>query len=519
MTERKIKLMDIRGLLMHFRAQSSDRQIQRDTGLNRRTIKRYRAWAASQGLLEGDLPAPEELAARLQASLPEKTPPQNASSAQSYRQEIQKLLESEVEIAAIYQRLSERGFSGSYAAVYRLARQIKPAKKHQNTATRVERQPGQEAQVDFGYAGRMIDPETGQLRKAWAFVMILSWSRHQYVEFVWDQKIETWLRCHRNAFEFFGGVTARVVLDNLKTAILKAIYDDPQVQTSYQECALHYGFLLAPCRVATPEHKGKVEQGGVHYVCRNFLGGRTPTTITQANQDVRRWCLTTAGLRIHGTTCEAPLKRFTETEKARLKPLPSSPYDLAVWKKVKVYRDCYVSFEHAFYSVPYRLYPGWVWICGGTHQVRIYTLDYELKATHERATQPGQRLTHPDHIPPEKLPGLLQTRESVLEEAQQIGPATAQVVRDLLEHPVLDRLSTAGRLVRLANQYSQERLEAACQKALSYGDGSYKTVKGILKQGVESQAAPLPVEIPPATTFARTMPELVGELAEVASWN
>lgn len=320
-------------------------------------------------------------------------------------------------------------------------------------------------------------------------------------------------------YAYINGVPARVVLDNLKTAIVKAIRDDPQVQYTYQECALHYGFLLAPCAVATPEHKGKVEQGGVHYVVRNFLGGRTPTMITEANGDVRRWCLTTAGQRIHGTTFEAPLKRFEETEKACLKPLPASPYDLAVWKKVKVYRDCYVSFDHAFYSVPHRLYPGWVWLCGGTTSVRIYALDYTLQATHERATQPGQRITHLDHLPTEKLPGLLQTRESVLEDAQKAGPATHQVVQELLDHPVLDRLSTAGRLVRLANQFGAERLEAACQKALAFGDGSYKTIKGILKQGTEGQIMPLSVAIPPATAFARSTAELVGELVEVQSWN
>jgi transposase len=519
MTERKLKLMDIRALLLHLRAQASDRQIQKDTGLNRRTIKRYREWAQVQGLLDGSLPAPEDLATRLQATLPEKTPPQNSSSAQDYREQIQQLLNEKVEVAAIYQRLTERGFTGSYSSVYRLARTIQP--RHPETATRVERQPGEEAQVDFGYAGRMLDPHTGQLRKAWAFVMLLSWSRHVYVEFVWDQKVETWLRCHRNAFEFFGGVPARVVLDNLKAAIVQAIWDDPQVQASYQECAAHYGFLLAPCRVRTPQHKGKVEQGGVHYVCRNFLGGRTPTQITQANREVRLWCLTTAGLRDHGTTHEAPLKRFEQVEKSRLKPLPASPYDLAVWKKVKIYRDCYVSFEHAFYSVPNRMYPGWVWICGGSRQVRIYDLTYHLRATHERARRPGERLTHPDHLPAEKLPALIQTRESIQAEADAMGPATAQIVRELLEHPILDRLPTAGRLVRLAQKHTPQRLEAACRKAMGYADPSYKTVKGILKQGTETQALPplWPVEIPPATTFARNSTELVGALLEVPSWN
>ena len=104
--------------------------------------------------------------------------------------------------------------------------------------------------------------------------MTLSWSRHQYVEFVFDQKVATWLRCHVNAFAYLGGIPKRVVIDNLKAGITKACWEEPQVQHAYGECAEHYGFLIAPCRPATPQHKGKVEQGGVHYVKRNFLGGR-----------------------------------------------------------------------------------------------------------------------------------------------------------------------------------------------------------------------------------------------------
>ena len=122
---------------------------------------------------------------------------------------------------------------------------------------RVEVKPGEEAQVDFGYAGRMIDPADGSLRKAWVFTMVLSFSRHQYVEFVFDQKVETWLALHQHAFAYFGGVPERVVLDNLKAAIVRACWDDPQVQRSYRECAEHYGFLISPCRPGTPEHKGK----------------------------------------------------------------------------------------------------------------------------------------------------------------------------------------------------------------------------------------------------------------------
>ena len=118
--------------------------------------------------------------------MPERLPPQNISSVEPYRKLVEKLVDQGVEIAAIRQRLEERGFDGSYAAVYRFVRRIKPLRGE--ATVRVERAPGNEGQVDFGYAGKMIDPETGKLRRTWAFVMTLAWSRHQYVEFVFDQR-------------------------------------------------------------------------------------------------------------------------------------------------------------------------------------------------------------------------------------------------------------------------------------------------------------------------------------------
>lgn len=184
--------------------------------------------------------------------------------------------------------------------------------------------------------------------------MTLSWSRHQYVEFVFDQQLQTWLRLHRNALAFFGGVPERVVIDNLKAAIVRACWHEPEAQQAYRECAEHYGFLIAACGPRMPRHKGKVEQGGVHYVKRNFLGGRERTTISQANRDVLRWVRTTAGLRVHGTTRERPLDRF-DLERAALRPLPATPYDLAIWKQVRLHRDCHVVFENAYYSAPFRL--------------------------------------------------------------------------------------------------------------------------------------------------------------------
>lgn len=510
-------IMDIRELLLHIRAGSSNRQIERDTGVDRRTVKRYLGWAKEQCLLEEPLPPLGDLLALLEQTMPAHCPPQNTSSVEPYRDLVAQLVKENVEIAAIRCRLEERGYTGSYSAVRRFVRKIKP--RTPEATVRVERKPGEEAQVDFGYAGRMIDPVTEALSRTWAFVMTLSWSRHQYAEFVFDQKVETWLRLHRNAFEWFGGVPQRVVIDNLKAAIIKATWDDPEVQQSYRECAEHYGFLIAPCRPRTPEHKGKVEQGGVHYVKRNFLGGRQPTTITRANQDVLVWCNSTAGLRIHGTTKEKPLVRFQETERARLQPLLETPYDMAVWKKVKVHRDCYVEFDKAYYSVPYRLIEQEVWVCGGIQQVRIYTTKHELVATHDRARRPGERLTHLDHLPPEKVPGLTLDREDCLANATEIGAATLQVVQTLLDDPVLDRLPTVGRLLRLHQKFGDERLEAACERALYFGDPAYKTIKRTLTQGLENEPLPTPVPSPEATAFVRSAEELVGDLLGGESWN
>jgi len=509
--------MDVREILIQLRAHASDRQISRDMGIARQTVKRYRQWAETHGLLEGDMPDLEALRSLLDETLPEKNPPQNISSVENYRDMVEKMVKAEVETSAIWERLKERGFQGSYASVYRFVQHIEPAK---NQATvRVERKPGEEAQVDFGYVGKMIDPETGKLRKAWAFVMTLSWSRHQYVEFVWDQSVATWLKLHVNAFAFFGGVPERIVPDNLKAAILKACWEEPQAQTSYRECAEHYGFRIAPCRPRTPEHKGKVEQGGVHYVKRNFLGGREPTSLPQANRDVQRWCKETAGQRIHGTVKEKPLERFENIEKSRLKSLPATPYDLTIWKQAKLHRDCYVVFEGSYYSAPFRLVGQQLKICAGTRLVRLYNAKYELVATHERAARAGERRTHPDHLPPEKLPGLMLDRETCLDEARAIGVSTAQVIEALLADPVMDRLPSAGRLLRLRNRYGEERLEAACRRALAFGDPGYKTVKRILSAGLEQQPVPVVVELPAATTFARSTEELVGALAEVSAWS
>lgn len=527
MSARRLDPMDIRQLLLHMRDNQSDRAIARDTGLDRRTVQRYRRWATEHHLLTDPLPSIEELQPLIAASLDSPNPPQNTSTVEPYRGLVIELRQRYVEIAAIYQRLTERGYCGSYSSVWRFVHSLEP--QLPDATVRVETKPGEEAQVDFGYAGLMRDPQSGQLRKSWAFVMTLSFSRHCFVRFVFDQTIASWIDCHKAAFHFFGGVPGRLVIDNLKSGITQACWEDPQVQATYRECAEHYGFRISPCRPRTPEHKGKVESG-VHFVKRNFLGGREPGCIRQANSNVRHWCLTTAGQREHGTTHEAPTARFEQSERRRLRPLPSSDYDLAVWKMAKLGRDCYVNFENAYYSAPFRLIGQQLRVRGGSKGVCIYTQAFELVATHERASRAGERATHQDHLPPYKLPGLTITREGAAIQAADIGPSTGQVVEGWLADPVLERLHLVGRLLLLREKYGDGRLEASCARALRFDDPNYRTIVRILEQGLDGQPAPSMAMAAPgptsAFTFIRSAAELVGGLFGAkegggggASWN
>lgn len=510
--------MEIREILRQIRAGESDRAIRRNMGVHRSTVRKYREWAEAEGLLEGSLPPLEEVQARLGAAFPETPPPQHVSSVEPYRAQVEQLRREGARISAIHARLREQGFSGTYAAVQRFVHRLEPAQV--DVTVRVECAPGEEAQVDFGYAGYLLD-EVGQRRKAWMFVMTLSHSRHQYVEFVFDQRVPTWLELHRHAFEFFGGVPKRVVTDNLKAAIVRASWDgsDPQVQWAYRECAEHYGFLIAPCRPRTPQHKGKVERG-VDYVRTNFLPGHRDQLIGVINREARQWCLTTAGMRKHGTTKQHPLVCFEQVECAALLPLPEAPYEWATWKQVRLQRDCYVAFDQAYYSAPFRYVGQRVLVRGSHHTVKIYTTTYELIATHSRAAQPGERVTLLDHLPPAKVKGLVWNAETALDHALSIGTATAATVQHILADRVVDPLPKAKRLLALATPYGPERLEAACARALAFGDPAYLTVKRILQQGLETH---LPdetlIDWPPATTFARSQVDLVGSaLQAVHPW-
>jgi transposase len=481
---------DIREVLWRLSKGQSERAIALDLGMSRNTVAGYRAWATAEGVLGRGLPDEPELARRLAERSARRAGPQEVSKAAAHEDRIGELLEQGVEAKAIWQILQdERQFTGSYSSVKRFVRGLKASTASRRAVVRVEVEPGEEAQVDFGYAGRLVDPRSGKLRRAWVFVMVLSFSRHMYAQLVFDQAIATWIRLHVAAFEYFGGVPLRVVLDNLKAGIVKACLYDPEIQRTYRELCRHYDVVARPCRPRKPEHKGKVEKGGVHYVKRNALAGRSFADVDEANRHLVRWCTELAGRRLHGTTQQVPLEVFESVERAALRPLPTDRWEPCEWKACRLHQDCYAIFDRAYYSAPHRLVSQPLMLRATDRLVQIFH-DHELVAVHPRATRPGERMTIREHLPPDKAAWFDVTPDGCRQRAQSIGPAAARFVERLLGERPLDRLRGAQRVVTLAERYGARRVDAACARALHFDEVRVRTVKSILADGLDFQSLP-----------------------------
>lgn len=295
----RLKVQQIEEIVHRLRQGQSERSIGRDLGCARETVRRYAGLARDRGYLAQSSPAPSlaDLAASSHDLYVVRR--SNVSSVEPYRSIVKEMLKNQAEAVAIHSRLRKNhGYTGSYSAIRRFIAHLVPSTPE--GIVRIEVAPGKQAQVDFGTVGKMWCPVKKRLLTAYCFVMTLSWSRHLFVRFVFDQRIPTWLECHRLAFEAFGGVPEEIVIDNLKAAVLEASLNDPVLSLPYSRAARHYGFLVHPCRPRTPEHKGKVESD-VHYVKRNFIPSEDIADINDANKKVAVWVSEEAGLRIHGT--------------------------------------------------------------------------------------------------------------------------------------------------------------------------------------------------------------------------
>lgn len=467
-----------RQALLRMRQGDSDRDLARSRLMGRRSAAALRALAEERSWLgsEAVLPNDAEIAAAIKIP---KRARSTVSQLEPLRAQIASWYGQGVSGVVIHTALKrEHGYTGSYSSVRRVLLSLQSVQPP-DTTVRLSFAPGEAAQVDFG-AGPMLADSAGRVRRTWAFVMTLCFSRHQYVEFVWDQTVATWLGCHRRAFEWFAAVPCRTIIDNAKCAITKACVHDPQVQRSYADCAEGYGFRIEACPPHDPQKKGIVESG-VKYLKGNFLPLRSFRDMADLNAQAKRWVMEEAGIRRHGTTGEAPLTLFG-AERPMMRPLPAIAPDLGVWSQVSVHRDCHVQFDRAFYSAPYRLVGKRLWLKASDGMVTLYE-GFHPVAAHGRASHPGQRRTLADHLPPNARTFFAHDRAWCLQQAERIGPACTELVAQLLADHIVERLRAAQGVLRLEKPYSAPRLEAACARALAHESPFYRTVKGILAGG------------------------------------
>jgi transposase len=485
MARRQITVNEMVEIIYQWHQGKSLKGIQRSLGVDRNTVRKYVEMAQAVGVRPGEsFPEETELIGGVNAlidrSLRRQTPVRDLIT--PHQDWIEELLKDPRMTAKQVWRLfkEEKGISMGYCTMKRYLRSQFQFGVSRVTV-RLEVEPGSQAQVDLGYVGQMMDPATGKLRKAWAFIMSLSYSRHRFVRFIFRQDVGNWIDSHRRAFEFFGGVPETVVIDNLKTGVLKADLYDPTLNRAYAEMERHYGFVVDPTKIATPRHKGKVERS-VPVVRKHLLAGRNFRHIEEANQRALHWCKEEIGMEIHGTIQRKPWEVFVREEGPRLKPLPTEPFECPEWKKCTVHPDHHIVFERSYYSLPSRYIGQEVWGRGDHKLVQIFLKGERIK-THIRAPSPGTWRTDPSDYPPQKLAYLMATPTYCRKKAQEVGPQTEALIQKILSDHAMRNLRKAQAILRLAERYGQASMEAAAQRALFFGNFHYRSLKTILEKG------------------------------------
>jgi hypothetical protein len=386
-----------------------------------------------------------------------------------------------LQLTKVHQLLSRDGIEVSYSSLHRYAVERCGFGRSRATVRRAEVRPGELAEVDFGRLGRVFDPERQRHRMAWALVVTLGYSRHQYVHVTYTQKLVDLIDGLEDTWEFLGGCPERAVLDNLTPAVRKPDRYDPFFQRTFEEYARHRGFVIDAAVVGHPKGKPVVERS-VPYVRENFFRGEQWMDLAHVQREARRWCLEVAGMRRHGTTQQHPLVVFEQEEKQALRRVQGERFDTPQWAECLVHPDHHIQFLKALYSVPTRYLRKKVTVRGDRSLVRVYFKGQLIK-THP-VQPPGGRNTDYEDYPPELEPYARRDPDRMIRQACKMGAQTGRFMQRLLEGPFpWSKLRQAQKLMRLAAKYSNVRVEAACHRALAFDLINVKRVERILLQG------------------------------------
>src|SRR5262252_729331 len=405
-----------------------------------------------------------------------RTPRPHTSTLDPFKPEIVRLLERYPYSAAqAFQRLREHGFAGSYGLVKTYVHTVRPTR--QPAFLKLAFAPGECAQVDWGMFGSV---PVGQTRRQLSFfVMVLCYSRLLYVEFTVSQTMEHFLACHQHAFDCFGGIPHKVMVDNLKSAVLKrAVGDAPVLNPKYLDFATHYGFTITPCNVGKGNEKGRVENG-VGYVKKNFLAGLEIPDFSVLNPAARQWLDTVANVRLHSETREQPVQAW-HTERPYLHPLPLHPFDIATVSQVRASRQFRITLDTNRYSVPAHYAGQALTLKTYPDRLCLYHKD-TLIARHARRYDRFQDVEDPDHPKP-----LLEQRKKARDHQLfrrflALSPR-AEAYYLKLEERRLNPQHHVRKIVALSDIYTPEAVARALDDAFTYEAFSSEYIANLLEQ-------------------------------------
>ena len=484
---RRKSMMEQREIIRRLRAGQSLRSIFRETGTHRTVIREIRSLAEKQGWLDPGTELPSEsqiYEVKGMAGV------KRAHPLDTFREEIERMVNEGYTAVVIHELLRER-HPCEVSTIRRYIQREFPGRI--DPVMLRSTIPGEIMEVDFGHLGLVYDPDEKRNRRVYVFSGRLRHSRLAYREIVFNQNEQTFFDCHIHAFEYFGGTPEKVVPDNLKAAVIQASIQDPLINRSYYSLAEHYGFMISPTLPRTPEHKGGVEND-IKYIKRNFwpifverereIGNEIPD-IRRIEEALKEWRERANRRSLRNQAGRSPLEIFEKEETPALLSLRMDRWDRPEWKQCIVSREWRVRFDSSSYSVPYRFIGKKVMVCGTSKMVRIFH-DFQEICCHNRAKKPATYMRRTEHAPPIEEEYLTLTKGGLLRQARDLGEHVYSVAQKIFEERTVDMLRPVRWIIRLANRYSAERLDAACRRALHYDSANYKSIKQILLQGLDS---------------------------------
>jgi transposase len=489
MAYREVSRMEYEEVVRRWRAGESQRAIARALGLARNTVAAYVRVASAEPAADGVLPP----LPRRQPGPSLEQPGPAVARLGPYQEQIGRWLQDEhLKLTRIQELLGQRGLVVTYTTLRRFVRQAGLSKAPKRTVRMAETALGEVAELDFGKLGRLVDPVTGQGQTVWALVIVLTMSRYSFVWPLLRQTLDETIGGLEAAWAFFGGVPRRLVLDNFPAAVAGTDPLAPRPTRGFLEYSQARGFVVDPARVASPQDKPQVERH-IQYVRERLWKGGTFADLADVRRQAERWCREVAGQRVHGTTRQIPRVVFEDQERAALLAWDGVPYDVPTWRELVVHPDHHVSFQYALYSAPSTTCPPGTWleVRGDRSLVKLYRRG-ELVKVHPRQGQ-GGRSTDPDDYPQERTAYALRAPDRLIRQAEVLGPSIGAFATRLLDGPLpWAKLRAGQKLIKLADRYTAERLDAACARALGFDLLDVRRVETILVRALDREGTPAP---------------------------